>query len=1048
MSTPPVVPDHTLLRPIGHGAYGEVWLARNVMGTYRAVKVIYRTDKGDRAYEREFAGIQRYEPVSRSSGGLVHVLQVGRNDPAGYFYYVMELADPAEVNDPPADSLADPGQLSGDQYKPRTLRFDLKARGRLPTTDCLRLALDVVTGLAQLHRRGLVHRDVKPGNIIYASGRAKLADIGLVSAYGEGRTFVGTEGYIPPEGPGTVPADLFALGVVLYEASTGYSPERFPDVPNEWLTTPAGDEALEFHEIILKACEGEAARRYQTAEQMHADLALLQSGRSVRQMRAMERRIARLKITGALGTTLLLLALGIAWFASYRAQVEAENRANEIRLRNEAQRSLARAEAAEHRARDELSSALYEQARALVLSREIGHRARALEAIHAALAGMEGNDPASKSRTSKPSEPGAHDVGSRESDSGATNRAELRRIAFAALGLPDLRLAREIPLATEQTLAQVDPAFERVALGRGAEPVTICSLSNLQVQCTLYASSRLEAFVAQWSADGRHLAVKRHHPGEGAQSELEVWEPGVAPRLVMMLNNLAYGSFSFHPFCPVLLTAQTNGSIVVWDLEDGTGSHLCRTGTTVRSVAYSPDGQKFAACYRRGNAWVVAIHSAETGHELAAVECPEPSEQIAWDPHGRWVAIVGDLSTEWNRAVRLIAADTGQMTVLGNHKIKTAVVQFTPQGEYLFSTGWDRELICWDLQTRERVFSLPGAGYSLTWRRDGKECALIFPDRPQERLQFYAFDPPACHQMPVPGEAGVGPGAFSPDDRWLAVPIGREICLWDLEGSSTPARLPVGPRPELFFSPQGSVLYALTGPMESAQLRAWRLSAASEGFSPPQCEPMKLPLPLGLSGAAISSNALVLTGTEGVWFLPNPDDPQGPARVVEIPSGKGVVSHNSRWLAVTYPYSPEVTVYRLSDLTKVATLTASGLVARVSFTSADDELAIISRSGLEWWDTASWQRSRQEPGSPVAEAYLLDTADGVGIWKVTSFQEKGLDDRRTLRHILPLPRRVVPLALSSDGRQLAVSADDQRLQLWNVADLRARLRELGLDWNE
>src|SRR5438552_13335773 len=91
---PPQIPDHELLRPIGGGSYGEVWLARNVMGTYRAVKVVYRdTFDSARPFEREFSGIQKFEPVSRLHDGLVDILQVGRNDAAGYFYYVMELAD-------------------------------------------------------------------------------------------------------------------------------------------------------------------------------------------------------------------------------------------------------------------------------------------------------------------------------------------------------------------------------------------------------------------------------------------------------------------------------------------------------------------------------------------------------------------------------------------------------------------------------------------------------------------------------------------------------------------------------------------------------------------------------------------------------------------------------------------------------------------------------------------------------------------------------------------------------------------------------------------
>src|SRR5439155_21604481 len=91
---PPQIPDHTLLRCIGRGSYGEVWLARNVMGTYRAVKIIdARNFEDPRPFDREFHGIQKFEPISRSHDGLVDILQVGRNDAAEYFYYVMELAD-------------------------------------------------------------------------------------------------------------------------------------------------------------------------------------------------------------------------------------------------------------------------------------------------------------------------------------------------------------------------------------------------------------------------------------------------------------------------------------------------------------------------------------------------------------------------------------------------------------------------------------------------------------------------------------------------------------------------------------------------------------------------------------------------------------------------------------------------------------------------------------------------------------------------------------------------------------------------------------------
>src|SRR5437870_9992080 len=88
----PVIPDHELLKKIGGGSYGEVWLAKSKLGTYRAVKIVYRKTFEDiRPFEREFKGIQKFEPISRSHEGLVDILQVGGTEE--YFYYIMELAD-------------------------------------------------------------------------------------------------------------------------------------------------------------------------------------------------------------------------------------------------------------------------------------------------------------------------------------------------------------------------------------------------------------------------------------------------------------------------------------------------------------------------------------------------------------------------------------------------------------------------------------------------------------------------------------------------------------------------------------------------------------------------------------------------------------------------------------------------------------------------------------------------------------------------------------------------------------------------------------------
>ena len=96
-SQPLPVPDHELIRCVGRGAYGEVWLARHSqLGTLRAVKIIRRDYFDDaRPFQRKFEGIRRYEPISRGHANLVAILHVGGTNDC--FFYVMELADDANV---------------------------------------------------------------------------------------------------------------------------------------------------------------------------------------------------------------------------------------------------------------------------------------------------------------------------------------------------------------------------------------------------------------------------------------------------------------------------------------------------------------------------------------------------------------------------------------------------------------------------------------------------------------------------------------------------------------------------------------------------------------------------------------------------------------------------------------------------------------------------------------------------------------------------------------------------------------------------------------
>jgi serine/threonine protein kinase len=137
----PIVPDYELLRRIGGGAYGDVWLARSkATGALRAAKIVWRNRfEDDRPFRREFEGIQRFEQISREHPSQLALFHIGRNDVEGYFYYVMELADDVQVRGPKSKVQSpkpnggnertlnlEPSTLDSQGYSPHTLRADLE----------------------------------------------------------------------------------------------------------------------------------------------------------------------------------------------------------------------------------------------------------------------------------------------------------------------------------------------------------------------------------------------------------------------------------------------------------------------------------------------------------------------------------------------------------------------------------------------------------------------------------------------------------------------------------------------------------------------------------------------------------------------------------------------------------------------------------------------------------------------------------------------------------------------------------------------------------
>lgn len=271
------IPDYELVQPpFGEGAYGKVWLARNAVGQWQALKVVYAAKFGGDTdpYNREFNGIKRYKPVSDKHPGLLRVDFVSTKKKQGFFYYVMELGD----------ALTPGWEEQPSTYRPRDLHSAraLADERRLPVRECVRIALILTEALDFLHRQGLTHRDIKPSNIIFVNGQPKLADVGLVAEArtpDKDRSWVGTPGFMPPapEPPGTPQADIYGLGMVLYVIRTGRDPALFPEISTTLVQSGDPAEFIRLNTVILQACHPDRTQRYASAAEMRAALLELQT---------------------------------------------------------------------------------------------------------------------------------------------------------------------------------------------------------------------------------------------------------------------------------------------------------------------------------------------------------------------------------------------------------------------------------------------------------------------------------------------------------------------------------------------------------------------------------------------------------------------------------------------------------------------------------------------------------------------------------------------------------------------------------------------------
>ncbi|HEX7197292.1 MAG TPA: serine/threonine-protein kinase, partial [Candidatus Limnocylindria bacterium] len=246
--------------PLARGGMARVYRARDVrLERDVAIKVLSQPYADDAGFVERFLAEAR-AAASLSHPSLVHVYDSGSSGDAHFI--VMELLD-----------------------SHRSLRQVIDADGPLSRDEVLRIGRELLAGLRLVHDRGLVHCDVKSGNVMLGPGPAKLIDFGIARAPNEaleGDTSIGSLQFMSPEqlhGDALTPAsDLFSLGVVLYEALTGRMPYagRTPeeisaahaagDVRPPSTFVPGLPARLEA--AILQSLRREPASRFHTAEAM------------------------------------------------------------------------------------------------------------------------------------------------------------------------------------------------------------------------------------------------------------------------------------------------------------------------------------------------------------------------------------------------------------------------------------------------------------------------------------------------------------------------------------------------------------------------------------------------------------------------------------------------------------------------------------------------------------------------------------------------------------------------------------------------------------
>jgi serine/threonine protein kinase/WD40 repeat protein len=885
-----------------------------------------------------------------------------------------------------------------------------------------RVGVQVAEALAFAHHQGVLHRDVKPSNLLLdTTGQVWVTDFGLAKIEGSDDLtqmgdIVGTLRYMAPErfrAQSDPRSDVYSLGMTLYELLTlrpaFEETDRAQLINRDMPPRPRRLDPLiprDLETIVLKATAKEPGDRYATAEALAEDLRRFLADRPIlaRRVSTAEhvwRWCRRNRAVASLSSALVMLLVVLGAGGTVASLLHQE--------RNKALAALERAERAERevKIRSHLSKATAHRR-----SGQVGQRFKTLAEIAAAI----------------------------RLEPTPDLRAELRNEAIAALVLPDLEVIKEWDGLLSSTNAwRFDAGLQRYARAEKGGAVSIRRVEDDAELLRLPGLGPLHDYEGlQFSPDGRFLHRWYQRDGQWRGNLCRI--DGAQPVVVL---DAAYDGFAFSPDSRQLAASCPNGALCFYDV--ASGRELRRFPFKPKEVGllrWNPRSPQLAV--HNGNP--LRIVHVETGQLLAEWAVPGAPQCVDWHPGGRLLAVnTSDLKISlWDSVTRQPV-----LPPLEGHKNGGIVLHFHPAGDLLASNDWDGIVRLWDVNTGRQVLAKHDDGWWPQFRTP-EGSLLAGGNLGQGKLRLYRCARGSeFRTLLLPNKEVKYSPFLSADGRLLAAPVeGKGIALIDLSDGQLAAEIPVPRCGPFLFEHSGALL---TNGVEGL-LRWPRMLEPRTGqcrFGPPE----RLYEHTGGGGGGSTDSRVVALGNHAGRAIVLYRDTGGRVLLQHQEDVRScAISPNGRWVATGTHGAVQGMGAKVWDAQsgKLVKELPVGTFCAVAF-SPDGRWLATGGGGCRLWRVGTWEEGPKVGGGAFAfspDSRVLAVTGEAGVVRLVDPDSGQEYAREYARLTGPYPIRLNPVCFTPDGAQLITHGSETRaIHIFDLRAIRWQLAELGLDWD-